>query len=161
MSSPIAPLTGTSTTNSYQALATSVGGSSASGSTDTTASTSATQDLSGTNTFLQLLVAQLKNQDPTSPMDDTAFVTELAQFNTVEQMLGLKQEVTTQVGVQQASESVGLLGHTVSYMTPGLNGGPATTSQGIVTGISLANGGVNVMIGTQSVPLSEVIAVSE
>ena len=30
--------------------------------------------------FLQLLVAQLQNQDPLNPMDDTTFVTQLAQF---------------------------------------------------------------------------------
>ena len=35
--------------------------------------------------FLQLLVAQLKNQDPTNPADGTQFVTQLAQFTTLEQ----------------------------------------------------------------------------
>ena len=35
--------------------------------------------------FLQLLVAQLKNQDPANPADGTQFVTQLAQFTTLEQ----------------------------------------------------------------------------
>jgi flagellar basal-body rod modification protein FlgD len=35
--------------------------------------------------FLQLLVAQLKNQDPTSPADPTQFVAQLAQFSQLEQ----------------------------------------------------------------------------
>jgi flagellar basal-body rod modification protein FlgD len=35
--------------------------------------------------FLQLLVAQLKNQDPSNPADGTQFVTQLAQFTTLEQ----------------------------------------------------------------------------
>ena len=47
------------------------------------------------NMFLQLLVAQLKNQDPTSPTDSTAFVTQLAQFQTLEQSLKQGQDVST------------------------------------------------------------------
>jgi flagellar basal-body rod modification protein FlgD len=40
-------------------------------------------NLASENTFLQLLVAQLQNQDPEQPTDGTAFVTELAQFTTL------------------------------------------------------------------------------
>ena len=47
----------------------------ASSSVASTATNLASQDV-----FLQLLVAQLKNQDPSQPTDGTAFVTELAQF---------------------------------------------------------------------------------
>lgn len=45
--------------------------------------------------FLQLLVAQLQNQDPLNPMDGTQFVSQLAQFSQLEQMIGVNQ------GVQQ------------------------------------------------------------
>ncbi|MGH2345812.1 MAG: flagellar hook capping FlgD N-terminal domain-containing protein, partial [Chloroflexota bacterium] len=93
-------------------------------------------DLSGTDTFLQLLVAQLKNQDPTSPMDDQAFVTELAQFNTVEQMINLKQSIDTQTTAQQASEGISLLGRTISYAAPGAASNQTVTNQGTVTGVS-------------------------
>jgi flagellar basal-body rod modification protein FlgD len=41
-------------------------------------------NLDSENVFLQLLVAQLKNQDPEQPTDGTAFVTELAQFTTLQ-----------------------------------------------------------------------------
>jgi flagellar basal-body rod modification protein FlgD len=40
-------------------------------------------NLASESVFLQLLVAQLKNQDPSQPTDGTAFVTELAQFTTL------------------------------------------------------------------------------
>jgi len=40
--------------------------------------------------FLQLLVAQMKYQDPTSPQDPTQFVGELAQFSQLEQTIGIK-----------------------------------------------------------------------
>lgn len=44
-------------------------------------------------TFLQLLVAQLENQDPTQPQDGTQFVAELAQFSSLEQEIGMRQDL--------------------------------------------------------------------
>jgi flagellar basal-body rod modification protein FlgD len=58
-----------------------------------TTSQNNTGGLANTSTFLNLLVAQLKNQDPTSPVDGTAFVTQLAEFNNVEQNLGIRQDM--------------------------------------------------------------------
>jgi flagellar basal-body rod modification protein FlgD len=46
------------------------------------------------NMFLQLLVAQLKNQDPLNPTDGTAFVGQLAQFQQLEQSVNMAQDVT-------------------------------------------------------------------
>jgi flagellar basal-body rod modification protein FlgD len=45
--------------------------------------------------FLQLLVAQIKNQDPTTPSDPTAFVTQLAQFSQLEQTLAIRKDADT------------------------------------------------------------------
>jgi len=56
-----------------------------SGSTTTTGTSQQTQNLASQNVFLQLLVAQLKNQDPSQPTDGTQFVTELAQFTTLQE----------------------------------------------------------------------------
>ncbi|MGH9394461.1 MAG: flagellar hook assembly protein FlgD [Terriglobales bacterium] len=46
------------------------------------------------NDFMTLLVAQLKNQDPTNPMDPTQFVTQLVQFNSLEQLININQDLT-------------------------------------------------------------------
>jgi flagellar basal-body rod modification protein FlgD len=46
------------------------------------------------NMFLQLLVAQLKNQDPMNPSDGTAFVGQLAQFQQLEQSINSGQDIT-------------------------------------------------------------------
>jgi len=46
------------------------------------------------NMFLQLLVAQLQNQDPLNPSDGTAFVTQLAQFQQLEQSVNSGQDIT-------------------------------------------------------------------
>jgi flagellar basal-body rod modification protein FlgD len=44
--------------------------------------------------FLQLLVAQLKNQDPLQPMDSSTFVTQLAQFQQLDSTVGMAQDLT-------------------------------------------------------------------
>jgi flagellar hook assembly protein FlgD len=65
-----------------------------------TASSSSSSALGGSpapteSMFLQLLVAQLKHQDPTSPSDPTQFVGELAQFSQLEQTIGINQNTAT------------------------------------------------------------------
>jgi len=47
--------------------------------------------------FLQLLVAQLQHQDPTSPQDPTQFVSQLAQFSELEGVLGIQKDADTMV----------------------------------------------------------------
>jgi flagellar basal-body rod modification protein FlgD len=58
-----------------------------------TNSQNALKDLGNTSTFLNLLVAQLQYQDPTNPVDGTTFVTQLAEFNNVEQNLAMRQDM--------------------------------------------------------------------
>lgn len=43
--------------------------------------------------FMTLLVAQLKNQDPLAPQDGAAFVAQLAQFNSLDQLVGIRQSI--------------------------------------------------------------------
>ena len=59
-------------------------------------SSSSTTNIPGANeqTFLQLLVTQLKNQDPTNPVDGTQFVAQLAQFSQLEQMINANTKLT-------------------------------------------------------------------
>lgn len=140
--------------------ATGTNGTSGTSGTSGTTGSGSIADLSGTDTFLKLLVAQLKNQDPTSPMDDQSFVTELAQFNTVEQMINLKQAITAQTTAQQATEGIGLLGRQISYTAPGVSGNQPVTNQGTVTGVSLAGGQVSLQVGSQQIAISEVTAVT-
>jgi flagellar basal-body rod modification protein FlgD len=45
--------------------------------------------------FLNLLVTQLKNQDPLNPADNQAFLAQLAQFSSLEQLMSLNKTVTT------------------------------------------------------------------
>lgn len=75
------------------------------GSSDSVDDTSATDSSTATNDggnnagqitsseFMTLLVAQLQNQDPTNPVDPTTFVTQLVQFNTLEQVIDINQDL--------------------------------------------------------------------
>ena len=58
----------------------------------------------GKTEFLQLLVTQLKNQDPLQPMSNTEFVAQLAQFSSVEQLVAVNEGVNM-LGMQQMSMS--------------------------------------------------------
>jgi flagellar hook assembly protein FlgD len=74
-------------------LPTTASTTAASSTSSSVASASGTNSLANQNTFLQLLVAQLKNQDPTQPMDGTTFVTQLAQFSDLQANMGSKQDL--------------------------------------------------------------------
>jgi flagellar basal-body rod modification protein FlgD len=56
------------------------------------------------NNFLSLLMTQLKNQDPTSPLDTNAFTSELVQFSSVEQQVKTNTSLTQLIQLTQAGE---------------------------------------------------------
>jgi flagellar basal-body rod modification protein FlgD len=66
---------------------------SSSGLTGTTRQPSTTL---GKNEFLKMLIAQLKNQDPTNPMDGQQMAAQLAQFSSVEQLMSINEQLTAQ-----------------------------------------------------------------
>ena len=53
--------------------------------------------------FLQLLVAQLKNQDPLNPTDSTQFVSQLAQFSELEQVIAIRGDIESQQAAAAAA----------------------------------------------------------
>jgi flagellar basal-body rod modification protein FlgD len=66
--------------------------------TSSAAATAAGVDpLANEQTFMQLLVAQMQNQDPMSPTDPTQMVSELTQFSQLEQQIGINQNTATLV----------------------------------------------------------------
>jgi flagellar basal-body rod modification protein FlgD len=70
-------------------------------SSSASGSSSAAATLGGTapteQMFLQLLVAQLQNQDPLNPTDSTQFVSQLAQFSELEQVMAIRTDTDTLV----------------------------------------------------------------
>ena len=59
---------------------------------NTSSSSKASSTAPSQQMFLQLLVAQIKNQDPTSPSDPAQFVAQLAQFSQLEQVIAIRQD---------------------------------------------------------------------
>lgn len=58
----------------------------------------------GKDAFLQILIAQLQNQDPTSPMDDKEFIAQMAQFSSLEQMQNMTSAMKDLLESQQQTQ---------------------------------------------------------
>lgn len=73
-----------------------------------TAASSGSAGLGGTvpseGVFLKLLVSQLQNQDPLNPSDSTTFITQLAQFSELEQVIAIRGDIET-ANAQQSGNS--------------------------------------------------------
>lgn len=82
----------------------------------------------GKDDFLKLLITQLQNQDPTNPMEDTQFISQMAQFSSLEQMTNMSASFEKLSNYISGSEAVNALGKTVD-----LNVGDTKTT-GIVEG---------------------------
>jgi flagellar basal-body rod modification protein FlgD len=76
----------------------------AASTSDSSTASGANQQI-GESTFLQLLVAQLQNQDPSQPMDGMQFVTQLAQFSQLESTYGIQSDTDTLVADAAGSAS--------------------------------------------------------
>ncbi len=72
----------------------------------------ASQEL-GKDDFLKLLLTQLSNQDPTSPMENTEFIAQMAQFSSLEQMTNMSNEFAKLANMLNSNEAVSLLGKNV------------------------------------------------
>ncbi len=76
-----------------------------SGSSSSNPSTT-TDPLAQEQTFLKLLIAQVQNQDPMNPnQDPTQYVTQLAQFSSLEQLAQMRADLDTLVSAAQAAGS--------------------------------------------------------
>ena len=80
----------------------------------------------GKDDFLKLLITQLQNQDPTNPMEDTEFISQMAQFSSLEQMTNMSTSFAKLANVLNSQEAAGIIGRNVE-----LNIGDATT-RGVV-----------------------------
>ncbi len=71
----------------------------------------------GIQDFLRILVAQLSNQDPLKPLDNQEFVTQLAQFTSLQQTQEMNDKLSSLLSAEASSQSIGLLGRNVEVRT--------------------------------------------
>ena len=101
---------------------------SAASGTDLQASSISQQD------FFRLLVTQLSFQDPLKPIDNEAFIAQIAQFTSLEQTREMNEKISTLLSIQGSNQAIGLIGRTVEVAT-------ATGSVvGQVTTLNFVNG---------------------
>jgi flagellar basal-body rod modification protein FlgD len=109
----------------------------------TSAATSANAALTGTKTtlnqsdFLKLMTAQMKNQDPFNPVDNTQMVAQMAQFSSlagITEMSTTLKAISDKLGATTTADAVSYIGKTV--LTPGTTA-YARTSGGIAGAVEL------------------------
>src|SRR3954464_5283126 len=125
----------------------------------TAASSGASASVTGSSqldsdTFLKLLVAQLKYQDPSSPSDPTQFLSETAQFSVVQKLDALSTLDQKVLDASKAQTAAALIGQKVTY--PDVAG---ATHTGTVTGTTLGQQVPNLTVDGQVVSLDDVTAV--
>lgn len=103
--------------------------------------------------FLQLMIAQLTNQDFMNPVDDTQYVTQLAQFATMQSM----QELSY---YSQTNYVTNLVGKNVTVASLGL-GGQVSKDTGIVTQINLSGDKYTITVNGKEYELSQIMNVAD
>lgn len=130
--------------------AASLGAADTSSQTGSTAQSASTTGLGGLTknyqTFLQLLMTQLKNQDPTSPMNTDQFTSELVQFSSVEQQINTNSSLSQLIQLTQSGQliqSSSMVGHSVAISSTTM---PVQSGIGTIQFTAAAAGPVAVSI---------------
>jgi len=117
--------------------------------TSTTLSTSLDKDA-----FLQLLVAQLKYQDPTKPVDSSEFLAQTAQFTLVEKFDQLAEADKALLASTQTQTATAMVGKAITWSDA------TGTHSGTVTSVTIANGTPKLRVGQVDVAMDTVTSVS-
>ena len=134
-------------------------------------STSSTSSLSSEismENFLTLFVTQLQNQNPLDPTDNTEFMSQLAQFSTLEQeqqqtkyLSDISSIGSASLQMDQISLASAFIGKTIKYSASS-SSSSSTTLSGVVEGVKLEKDGtVSFIIGGESVSMSNFIEVED
>jgi flagellar basal-body rod modification protein FlgD len=120
----------------------------------------------GKDSFLQLLMTQMRYQDPMNPADGTESIAQLAQFNALEQMQNLNDKFDKMLRWSQMTEASGLIGKqidaTVSKGIDKDNDGTIDTAKvsGVVSQVNYVDGEPRLIVAGQEIRLGEVMKIS-
>ncbi len=112
------------------------------------------KDQMGQDTFLKLLVAQLKYQDPTNPTDATQFMSQTAQFTVVEKLDALSKLDQKVLDATRGQSAAALIGRQVTYTDYS-----GTSRTGTVTGTTFGSQNPTLTVDGKQVALDAVTAV--
>lgn len=104
--------------------------------------------------FFQLLVAQLKNQDPLQPWDSEQFISQLVQFTVLEQLLSMNKLLEESLHASELARGAALIRHRVK-----LNTGQGEMVEGIVEKVSFADNKVYLHVGGKAYELAQVVEI--
>lgn len=108
----------------------------------------------GSADFMKLLAVQFQNQDPMKPMEDTAFIAQMAQFSSLQQSQSLTTEMAKLSRSQELVTANSFLGQQVT-----VDDGTAVTISGDVTSVQLTSTGPQIVVAGKSYPISSVLSV--
>lgn len=108
----------------------------------------------GQNEFLKLLVTKMQNQDPMSPMEDTEFIGQMAQFTSLEQARQMREDMNDLKNREGFQQAVGLMGQQVTVKVD-----KDETLTGTVSEVKVTAGVASVVINNNSYALQDVIHV--
>ena len=105
----------------------------------------------GQDDFFQLLVTQLKHQDPMNPVADTEFIAQMEQFTSLEQTKGMKEDLGEMRRQTQFQQAIGLIGKDVT-----LQPDDSTVVKGKVTGLEIKEGVPGIIVNGKLYQLEDV-----
>jgi flagellar basal-body rod modification protein FlgD len=110
-------------------------------------------DQMGKEVFMQLLVAQMRYQDPSNPVDSSQMMAQTATFTQVEKLEELATQNAAMLVLQEASTAGAMVGRTATYTDT--DGGEVT---GKITAVRLAQGNQEAVavIGGKDVPVGRI-----
>jgi len=110
----------------------------------------------GRDAFLKLLITQLQHQDPMSPMEDKEFISQLAQFSSLEQLQAVNQNTQSIFLSQSSFSALNLLGRDVEYLD--VENGDVV--KGKVDCIQFEGGIPVLKVGDENISISQIQKVS-
>lgn len=121
----------------------------------------------GKDSFLQLLITQMRYQDPLEPAKDTEYIAQLAQFNSLEQMQNLNNKFDKMLKWSQMTQASSLIGKQIEGIIPTGkdtdNDGKLDTSKvsGVVKEVKYVDGEPMLVVGKDEVRISDVTRIYE
>jgi flagellar basal-body rod modification protein FlgD len=120
------------------------------------AQTTKTEDGLGADAFMQLLLTQLKNQNPLEPLKENEMIVQMAQLNSVQELRSMKTSLQSVDRSNQLLSASNLIGKNVTYSDP-----DEGVLDGIVKSVSLDETGIFLDIDDQLVPFASILGIQE